>query len=76
METEDGPALRLTYVSHDGEEGYPGTVTASCDLHADQKNELRVEMRATTDKTTLVNMAHHSYWNLGGQARGRSSITS
>jgi aldose 1-epimerase len=70
LDTADGPALELTYVSKDGEEGYPGTVAAKTVYTLTNKNELRVEMQATTDKTTLVNMAHHSYWNLGGYNSG------
>ena len=70
VDTADGPALELTYVSKDGEEGYPGTVTARTVYTLTNKNELKVEMDATTDKTTLVNMAHHSYWNLGGYNSG------
>jgi aldose 1-epimerase len=65
-----GPALKLTYVSKDGEEGYPGTVNASAIYTLTNDNELRVEMSATTDKTTLVNMVHHSYWNLAGHKSG------
>jgi len=70
MDTADGPAVRLAYVSRDGEEGYPGVVAASCLYTLTWNNELRVEMRATTDAATLVAMAHHSYWNLGGQDAG------
>jgi aldose 1-epimerase len=66
----DGPALRLTYVSPDGEEGYPGTVTAAVTYTLTDANELRVAMEATTDKVTLVNMAHHTYWNLAGATAG------
>jgi aldose 1-epimerase len=62
----DGPSLKLTYVSPDGEESYPGTVSASVTYTLTNDNALRVEMRATTDRPTLVNMAHHSYWNLAG----------
>jgi aldose 1-epimerase len=69
-ETADGPSLRLTYVSKDGEEGYPGTVTATCTYTLTNANELRIEMAATTDATTLVNMVHHTYWNLAGQGSG------
>ena len=69
-ETAAGPALALTYVSRDGEGGYPGTVTAGVVYTLTDANELKVEMTATTDKTTLVNMAHHSYWNLGGHDSG------
>ena len=69
-ETPDGPSIELTYVSRDGEEGYPGTVTAKTVYTLTNGNELRVEMEATTDTTTLVNMAHHSYWNLAGHGSG------
>jgi aldose 1-epimerase len=70
IETAEGPVLELTYVSKDGEEGYPGTVTARTVYTLTNDNELKVEMQATTDRTTLVNMAHHSYWNLGGHNSG------
>ena len=69
-DTAQGPALELTYVSQDGEEGYPGTVMARTVYTLTNDDELKVEMQATTDKTTLVNMAHHSYWNLGGHNSG------
>ena len=65
-QTKDGPSLRLTHVSPDGEENYPGTVTATATYTLTNDDELRVTMTATTDKTTLVNMAHHTYWNLAG----------
>lgn len=70
LDTADGPALELTYVSKDGEEGYPGTVTALVVYTLTDDDVLEVEMQATTDATTLVNMAHHSYWNLGGHDSG------
>jgi aldose 1-epimerase len=70
VDTAEGPALELTYVSKDGEEGYPGTVTAKTIYTLTNNNELKVEMQATTDKTTLVNMVHHSYWNLAGYNSG------
>ena len=69
-ESAAGPALELTYVSKDGEEGYPGTVTATTIYTLTDANELEVEMLATTDRTTVVNMAHHSYWNLAGHDSG------
>lgn len=69
-DTADGPSIELTYVSKDGEEGYPGTVTARTVYTLTNNNELKVEMEATTDRTTVVNMAHHSYWNLAGHASG------
>ena len=69
-ETPHGPSIKLTYVSKDGEEGYPGTVNATATYTLTNENELRVEMSATTDTTTIVSMAHHSYWNLGGHGSG------
>jgi aldose 1-epimerase len=69
-ETPDGPQIKFTYESKDGEEGYPGTVKATNIYTWTNKNELKIEMEATTDKTTIVNMAHHSYWNLGGHDSG------
>jgi aldose 1-epimerase len=70
QESADGAALKLTYVSPDGEEGYPGTVTATTVYTLTDDNALKVAMSATTDKTTIVSMAHHTYWNLGGHASG------
>ena len=70
FDAEAGPSLELTYVSADGEEGYPGTVTAKTVYTLTRDNELRVDMEATTDKPTLVNLAHHGYWNLGGHDSG------
>ncbi len=69
-ETADGPALTLSYTSPDGEEGYPGEVKASVTYTLTNNNEFHVDMKATTDKTTIVNMAHHTYWNLGGYDSG------
>jgi aldose 1-epimerase len=69
-DTADGPSIELTYVSKDGDEGYPGTVTARTVYTLTHDNELKVEMEAATDRTTLVNMAHHSYWNLAGHDSG------
>ena len=70
LETAKGPALKLTYVSKDGEEGYPGTVTATSTYTLTNDNELAVDMTATTDKTTIVNMVHHTYFNLRGDNEG------
>jgi aldose 1-epimerase len=70
LESPEGPGLELTYVSRDGEEGYPGRVSASVVYLLTNGNELRVTMRATADRTTVVNMVHHTYWNLGGAGAG------
>lgn len=70
-ESPDGPTLKLSHVSADGDEGYPGTVGATTTYVLTHKGELRVTMIATSDKTTVVNMVHHTYWNLAGRAAGR-----
>ncbi|MGD1044623.1 MAG: aldose epimerase family protein [Bacteroidota bacterium] len=61
-----GPSLQLTYISKDGEEGYPGKVTLSVTYTLTDKNELRIAYEGTTDKTTILNPTHHSYFNLSG----------
>lgn len=68
--TPTDPAVSFTYVSKDMEEGYPGTVTAKVTYTLTANNELKIDMEATTDKTTIVNMAHHSYWMLQGIGNG------
>jgi aldose 1-epimerase len=68
--TPSGPSLELTYTSKAGEEGYPGTVNATVTYTLSNQNELRVEMSASTDETTLINMAQHTYWNLAGHDSG------
>eukprot|EP00879_Flechtneria_rotunda_P002713 GHRR01002919.1.p1 GENE.GHRR01002919.1~~GHRR01002919.1.p1 ORF type:complete len:377 (+),score=99.27 GHRR01002919.1:235-1365(+) len=70
-ETEAGTAAVLTYMSPDGDEGYPGNlqVTVRYELAANAP-ELRVSITATTDKATPVNIAQHSYFNLAGHGGG------
>jgi aldose 1-epimerase len=67
-ETPRGPSLELQHVSPDGDEGYPGRVQATTRYTLTHDNALLIEMRARTDSPTIINMAHHGYWNLGGHA--------
>lgn len=66
---EDGaPALRLWYRSQDGEEGYPGNVEVAVTYTLTDENVFLVETEASSDRTTPLNLTHHSYFNLGGEA--------
>jgi aldose 1-epimerase len=70
MKTKNGPALSLTYLSKDGEEGYPGNLTATVVYTLTNNNELKIDYSATTDKDTVTNLTHHSYFNLAGEGNG------
>lgn len=65
-----GPQLTLAYVSLDGEEGFPGNLEVYAIYTLTENNELKLEFTAHTDKPTVVNLTHHSYFNLAGQGNG------
>jgi aldose 1-epimerase len=63
-ESASGSALDLRYVSPDGEEGYPGNLTAQVTYSLTNENELKIDYAAVTDQTTVINLTNHSYFNL------------
>jgi len=69
FKTKDSAGVRLTYLSKDGEEGYPGNLNCTVIYTLTNDDELKVEYEAETDKATPVNLTHHSFWNLAGNCK-------
>ena len=69
-------SVTLRYVSPDGENGFPGTLTADVTYTLTADNAIRIDYRASTDKDTVVNLTNHSYFNLAGHASeiGRAHV--
>ncbi len=71
IENEEGVGVEFQYLSPDGEEGYPGNLSVHILYFLNQRNEITLDYRATTDKKTIINLTQHSYFNLNG---GRENI--
>ncbi|MDX8340103.1 aldose epimerase family protein [Draconibacterium sp. IB214405] len=67
IESAEKVGLKLTYMSADGEENYPGNLKVTCIYTLNANNDLAIQYYAETDKTTVVNLTNHSYFNLTGQ---------
>jgi aldose 1-epimerase len=70
LATPSGPGLELSYLSPDGEEGYPGELATRVTYSVTEAGELRIDYEASSSKDTIVNLSGHSYFNLAGQGDG------
>ena len=66
--------LALRHVSPDGDQGYPGTLIVTATYALDEDDALSVDYRATTDRTTIVNLSNHAYWNLAGEGAAEGAM--
>jgi aldose 1-epimerase len=69
IEADNGVALKLQTISMDGDEGYPGTLSAQVIYTLTNRNELKIDYEATTDKPTVCNLTNHNYYNFTGAKR-------
>jgi aldose 1-epimerase len=70
MPTAGGQSVRFNHTSPDMDEGYPGKLDVEVIYTLTEQNELRIDYEAKTDKTTVVNLTNHAYWNLHGPGNG------
>ena len=68
--TQDSAGLKLTYLSKDGEQGFPGNLNVTVTYALTKENNFHIDYQATTDKPTVVNLTHHTYWNFAGEGSG------
>lgn len=66
----DAAGVEMTLVSPDGDQGFPGTLTIHLTYSIDEKNDFRIDYRATTDKPTVINLTNHTYFNMAGEGSG------
>ena len=67
LSLEENPYVQFSYTSVDGEEGYPGNLSVSVRFTLTEKNEIKIDYKAKSDKKTIVNLTNHSYFNLNGE---------
>ncbi|MEL7691127.1 aldose epimerase family protein [Citromicrobium bathyomarinum] len=70
---EDCAMVAMALTSPDGEEGFPGAVSAKATFTLDSAGRLTIDYEAVSDRRTILNLTHHSYWNLAGEASGRDA---
>ncbi|WP_248768946.1 aldose epimerase family protein [Pseudomonas sp. MWU12-2345] len=70
VKNKDSVGVTLTYLSKDGEMGFPGNLTTEVTYSLNDKNELHIDYKASTDKPTVLNLTNHSYFNLAGAGNG------
>lgn len=70
VSTPEAAAVQMSYLSKDGDQGFPGNLSVNVRFTLADDNRLKIEYAATTDKNTVVNLTNHSYFNLAGQGKG------
>lgn len=68
------PSATFRYVSPDGDQGYPGKLTATATYSLDNDNALSIDYRAETDRPTVVNISNHGYWNMAGEGAAAGAM--